>query len=158
MADVNHYDQLLDNYSVEGQSRKWRKKVFPAYRNKCYQRVCDFSSMNPQIKSHRLHPYFRETFVHELMQLLLDARSDPNHTSHEQQYGNGRPVKIDSIHLHGKHFPLSQFHARKTCRACDCKKNANRKQSRKKTYNFCEKCYVYICKSCLEHYHTRSSK
>ena len=156
MGGVDHCDQLISNYAIKRRSKKWWKKVF--YRLlelSVINAYVIFAKLNPEYTSHRFHRYFREALIHELVQPLLDARCDPNNLAEKERIG--RPANIDYVRLRGKHFSVSRYPTRKTCTGCGYKKNGRTgKQSRKKTYNYCVKCDLPICKECFERFHTKS--
>lgn len=156
MGGVDLCDQLLSSYSMQRKSKKWWKKVF--YRLielSVLNSLVIYKKLNPRYsKNNRAHLYFREVLVHELVQELLDERADPHSTQVE---GRGRPTDVDSVRLRGKHFATSIYPARKTCSVCGYKtKNAQGKQIRKKTSNFCKVCNLPICKDCFSGFHTNS--
>ena len=77
MGGVDHRDQLLSSYSIERRSKKQSKKVFYLLiEARVMNAYIIFSSFNPQHKSNRLHQYFREIIMHEMVQPLMDTRGD----------------------------------------------------------------------------------
>ena len=82
--------------------------------------------------------------MHETVQPLLDARSDPENPEEKTV---GRPLNIDTVWLRGKRFPVSRYPTKKMCAVRGYNKNAKEKQARKKINNFCEKCNLPIRKS-----------
>ena len=112
-----------------------------------------FENTQTRPKSTRqAHKKFRIALIHELVQPLLDDRS-------QDYISAGRPaLSQNENRLKGKHFATSKYpHEKKCCVVCGYKKNAKGKTSYKKTWNFCARCNKFICKLCFEKYHTQSN-
>ena len=90
---------------------------------------------------------------HELVQHYLDKKANPNL---DTSMTRGRLPSIPSVRLSRENFPSSNYPVRKSCTICAYKKNSVGKYIKKKPSNFCEKCNVYVCKTCCEQYYTCS--
>ena len=97
----------------------------------------------------------RFALIHEMVQVLLDARANPDDVANAER--NGRQSGNASSRLRGKHFPKSVYPKKSVCSACGYK-SVNGKKTRKQTTDFCVKCNKYICKACVEDYHTKSQR
>lgn len=153
MGRVDLTDQYLSYYTLTSRKTvKWWKKVFWC--------LIDMSILNSfiifktnfptsHINTHRL---YRLELVHELVQPLLDLRSD----SDQLPYSKGRKGTSADKRLVGKHFA---YKSTKRNRCVVCYKDKTEKGSRKdkKIMTVCQKCNLHMCiGSCFEKYHTRS--
>ena len=90
------------------------------------------------------HKLFCEILAHDLVQLLLDKRSNGD----IDVAGPGRRSVGNDVKLKRKHFSVSKHPIRKSCVACAYQKKADDKQKKKKTSNFCEKCFAQYHTKC----------
>ena len=155
MNGVDKCDQFLNYYSVGRKSIKWWKKVFFRMLELCIiNAMVLYFSANPAFsKKRQAHKLFRIQLVHELVQPLLDKRTDPNE---DQSPTPGRKSNLDDIRLKGKHFSETRHPKRGRCSVCAYKKGQNNRYKDTKTSNFCPKCQKFICKGCFEAFHTKS--
>ena len=110
MGGVDKCDQYQSNYDIARKSRKWWKKVFlRMFELAVINSYIVYRALNPEIngkKANRSHRLFRFALIHEMVQILLDARADPNDGANVER--NGRPSTSDSSRLSGKHFPKKE--------------------------------------------------
>ena len=139
MGGVDQCDQLLSSYSLNRKSVKWWKKVFFRMLEVTVVKSKHlYVLLHPEQSNSRLHKQFREKLVPEMVQPHLDEKESPVPA-----------VNPNENRLIGKHFAESKCPQRKFCNSCAYKKDAKGRQSRKKTCNFCRKCYRFICKDCF---------
>ena len=155
MGGVDLTDQNLSYYSMTTRrTLKWWKKVF--WRFVDSQFMDNFSLHNPQspIKTQRL---FRLRLIEELVQPLLDLRSNPDCPPFLQDKRTNVTVSTEK-RLNVRHFAYKNP-KRGRCRVCSWKKNtATGKKKDTKTQNFCHKCQVFLCVGqCFEDFPTKSS-
>ena len=85
----------------------------------------------------------------------LDNKANPNL---DTSITKGQLPLIPFVRLSLKHFQLSNYPVPESCVACTHKivqANIN-KYRETKILDICEKCNVYVCKSCFEQYNTCS--
>lgn len=104
-------------------------------------------------KKKQSHKLYRHALVHQLVQPLLELRSNPGQLNIP---GPGRKPLRNDQRLGGKHFP-QHTQKRKRCVVCAYQKNENGKYKDTKTVNYCPKCDKHICIGFFETYHTRSN-
>ena len=157
MGGVDLTDQNLSYYSMTTRrTLKWWKKVFWRFVDICIVNSwIIFRRNNPQspIKTQRL---FRLRLIEELVQPLLDLRSNPDCPPFLQDKRTNVTVSTEK-RLNGRHFAYKNP-KRGRCRVCSWKKNAaTGKKKDTKTQN-CRKCQVFLCVGqCFEDFHTKSS-
>ena len=153
MGGVDKCDQYQSNYDIARKSRKWWKKVFfRMLELAVINSYIVYRALNPEIngkKANRSHRLYRFALIHEMVQVLLDARANPDDVANAER--NGRQSGNASSRLRGKHFPKSVYPKKSVCSACGYK-SVNGKKTRKQTTDFCVKCNrsINICKACFE--------
>ena len=114
-----------------------------------------YFSTNPAFsKNRQAHKLFRTQLVHELVQPLLDKRTDPNE---DQSPTPGRKRNLDDIRLKGKHFSETPHPKWGRCSVCAYKKGKNNRYKDTKTSNFCPKCQNSFAKAVLKHFTPKAS-
>ena len=111
-----------------------------------------YFNKNPEFsKKRQPHKLFREILAHHLVQPILDKRAEGDCDI----AGPGRRSMGNELRFRGKHFSVSKYPTRKSCKVCAYKKKPNGQQRKTKTSNYCEKCKVFVCKICFATYHTK---
>ena len=97
MGGVDKLDQLISTYSFTKKSKKWWKKVFFRLLEISVINACIlYMKFHPSFASNnRKHKYFRHLLIHEMVQLFLDARANPETTN--MLSTPGRPADIDVL-------------------------------------------------------------
>ena len=92
MGGVDLCDQLVSYYNISKKSCKWTQRLIFRLIDMCIvNALVAFTASNPSFKTvYRRHKVFRETLAHQLVQKLLDRRTDPDVASLP---GPGRPTK-----------------------------------------------------------------
>ena len=154
MGSADKCDQYLSHYSLGRKSIIWWKKVFFRLFELCIinAMVVYFNKNIEFSKRRQAHKLFHEILGHELVQLLLDKHSNGD----IDVVGPARRSVSNHVRLKGKRFSVSKHPMRKICVTFAYQKTADGKQKKTKTSNFCEKCSVFVCKTCFALWHNIS--
>ena len=144
--------RYLNYYSLGRKANKWWKKVFFwLLELGIIDSMVLFFSVRTEFGSKKnAHKKFREAFVHEIVQPLLDQRANPAMDLPRPS----RRASLGAKRLKEKHFSEGAEVTR--CFVCSYQKKENGKYKDTKATSYCRKCKEYICLKCFESYHTKS--
>lgn len=156
MGGVDHFDQLLQCYSISQKSRRWWLKLFYHFVD-CVivnsfilynlERTNNGQKTVPQIQ-------FRSTLANQLISDFCSRKDRGRKTSvarsNKQKKMSGREVTVENSFVFaevGDHLPKKG--TRRRCAYCSTRKD------QKRTSIYCNKCNIGLCVSCFEPFHKK---